>query len=148
MLPAVAVVSTIVSGLNVSAAAPVRWETGAGTVVFNPESASVVGLDQSQRELGVEGDSGCRIFAVRMWPAEKQPFGNASQGPGHGWENSESVAIPDDEWELVASVEGSPPDARPSFCFNIHTCHLSHFSNSLPCLHINSLFWRVGYSSL
>ena len=98
---AVVVVATIVAGLNVSAVAAVRWETGTGTVVFNPESASVIGLEQTQRELGVDGDAGCRIFAVRMWPAENQPFGNASQGPGHGWENSESVAIPDDEWELV-----------------------------------------------
>ena len=103
-LAAEAALVILAAGLSASDAATVRWEMGAGALVFNPESASVVGLESGQRprELGIEG-SGCPVFAVRMWPAENQPFGNASLGPGHGWEDSESVAIPDDEWKLVSS---------------------------------------------
>ena len=99
-LAAGAVLVIVVASLSTSDAATVRWEMGAGALVFNPDSASVVGLESGQRELGIAG-SGCPIFAVRMWPAEDQPFGNVSLGPGHGWEDSESVAIPDDEWKLV-----------------------------------------------
>ena len=95
-------------------ASAMRWAAGSGSVLFDPPTASVVGLEhpegaiQRPRDGGapqppIEVDgSGCRIFSVRMWPSQGQPFGNASN-PADGWEVSESVAIPDARWELLAN---------------------------------------------
>lgn len=88
-----------------------RWPAGSGFVHFNPVTASLVGLEhphedpwQEQVEQPISLVSpGCLIFAVRLWPAENQPLGNASK-PGDGWEVSESVAIPDAQWQLSNST--------------------------------------------
>lgn len=107
----------------------VRWAAGAGTIVFNPKTASVVGLVEqhtrdhqlplAEPEIGFAGN-GCPIFAVRVWPLQNQPFGNASSGKGHGWEDSESVAIPDDDWKLASSI---PAPARAEEGVLTYTYH-------------------------
>jgi hypothetical protein len=91
----------------------VRWAAGSGFVVFDPPTASIVGLEhvagmtQQPHDvpppppITVDG-SGCHIFTVRMWPSQGQPFGNASN-PADGWEVSESVPIQDARWQLLAN---------------------------------------------